>query len=173
MSNAFPRPPTAFLLALLLAAFPSYAGLSGRVVSIRDGDTLTVLIDSRPLRVRLSEIDAPELAQPFGTRSRQSLSDLCFGKPAEINIRGRDRYKRTIAQVSCAGTDANTEQVRRGYAWTYTRYARRDSPLHALQEQAQAARRGLWAGPLPIPPWDWRRNGRPSSRPAGILDAPR
>jgi len=130
------------------------------VVSVHDGDTLTVLIERRQMKVRLSDIDAPELGQPFGTRSRQSLAELCFGKPAALDVRGRDRYKRTIARVRCAGTDANAEQVRRGYAWTFTRYARSDSPLYAIQNEARAAHRGLWIDPSPVPPWDWRRNGR-------------
>lgn len=112
--------------------------------------------------MRLIEIDAPELNQPFGARSKQSLSELCFGKRAEIEVRSYDRYGRTLAQVYCAGKDANAEQVRRGYAWTYTRYAAPDSPLHALEREARAASRGLWGGPDPVAPWDWRRNGRRS-----------
>lgn len=166
MSKAALRPHSIFalLLPVLLAALPASADVAARVVSVQDGDTLTVLIERHPVRVRLTDIDAPELGQPFGTRSRQSLSELCFGKPAALEVRGRDRYKRTIARVTCAGTDANAEQVRRGYAWTFRRYAPAGSPLHDLQAEAQAARRGLWMDPSPIPPWDWRRNGRHASR---------
>jgi endonuclease YncB( thermonuclease family) len=131
------------------------------VVSVHDGDTLTVLVERREVKVRLTDIDAPELGQPFGTRSRQSLSDLCFGKLASINVRGKDRYKRTLAQVTCDGADANAEQVRRGYAWTFTRYAHPDSPLHSLEIEARAAHRGLWSDRAPVAPWDWRSNGRP------------
>ena len=161
MRDTFPRPhlSTAFFVTLLLAAFPAYAVVSGRVISVHDGDTLTVLIEHRPVRVRLTDIDAPELGQPFGTRSRQSLSDLCSGKSAALDVRNQDRYGRTLAQVTCAGTDANAEQVRRGYAWIFIRYARRDSPLYALQSEARAAHRGLWMDPSPTPPWDWRRKG--------------
>ena len=150
----------ALLFSLLLAASPALADVSGRVVSVHDGDTLTVLIDQRQVRVRLTDIDAPELGQPFGTRSRQSLSDLCFGKTATLDVRGQDRYKRTLAHVTCAGADANFEQVRRGYAWTYVRYAGPGSPLLALENEARAAHRGLWQDSAPVPPWDWRRNGR-------------
>jgi len=161
-------PFTAFLLPLLFPILPCYAGSAAQVVSVHDGDTLTVLIEQRQVRVRLTEIDAPELRQPFGRRSKQSLADLCFGKTAELDIRSHDRYGRTLAQVTCAGKDANAEQVRRGYAWTYTRYARPDSPLYGLQLEAQAARRGLWDDPAPIPPWMWRRNSRRSA----LRDAP-
>ena len=155
---------SALCLTLLLAASAVHADVRGRVVSVHDGDTLTVLIDRRQVRVRLTDIDAPELGQPFGTRSRQSLSGLCFGKTAALDVRGQDRYKRTLARVTCAGTDANSEQVRRGYAWTFVRYARRDSPLVALENEARAAHRGLWQDSAPVPPWDWRNSARQSSR---------
>lgn len=103
-------------LFILLASSPSYA-LTGKVVAIADGDTLTVLADNQQTKVRLVEIDAPEKAQPFGNRSKQSLSDMCFGKVAEIREKGKDRYKRTLGRVYCDGVDTNAEQVRRGMAW--------------------------------------------------------
>lgn len=148
------------LLLLLLAAFPALADIRGKVVSVHDGDTLTVVIDRRQVRVRLSDIDAPELRQPFGTRSRQSLAEMCFGKEAVLDVQGEDHYHRSLARVTCDGKDANAEQVRRGYAWIFVRYAPRNSPLYALEAEAKAARRGLWADPSPVAPWDWRRNGR-------------
>lgn len=160
--------PAALGLTLLLLAFPAAADVSGKVVSVHDGDTLTVIVDRQQVRVRLIDIDAPELRQPFGTRSRQSLSNLCFGKTAALDVRGRDRYKRTLARVSCAGADANAEQVRRGFAWTFVRYARPDSPLFMLEKEARSAQRGLWQDPYPVAPWEWRRSIRESSR-AGFL----
>lgn len=156
--------PAALGLSLLLAASPAPADVQGRVVSVHDGDTLTVLLESRPVRVRLIDIDAPELRQPFGTRSRQSLSSLCFGKVASLDVHGHDRYNRTLARVTCGGTDANAEQVRRGYAWTFTRYARADSPLFAIEREARTAHRGLWQDPAPVAPWEWRNRVRQSSR---------
>ena len=148
----------ALCLTLLLAVAAAQADVRGRVVSVHDGDTLTVLVERRQVKVRLMDIDAPELRQPFGTRSRQSLAELCFGKEASLDVRGTDRYQRTLATVTCAGTDANAEQVRRGYAWTYTRYARANSPLSAIESEARRAHRGLWADPAAVAPWDWRRN---------------
>ena len=97
-----------FSLSLLFAASHAAADVSGKVVSVHDGDTLTVLIEHRQVRVRLIDIDAPELGQPFGSRARQSLSGLCFGKVATLDVRGRDRYNRTLARVTCAGTEVNT-----------------------------------------------------------------
>ena len=116
---------------------------SGKVVGIADGDTLTVLTASKQQhKIRLAEIDAPEKDQPFGTKSRQSLTDLCFGKEAEVIPRAPDGDKRTVARVKCAGLDANAEQVNRGMAWVYRKYAR-DNNLYVLQHYAKVAKRGL------------------------------
>lgn len=155
---------SALCLTLLLAIAPALAETRGRVVSVHDGDTLTVLVERRQVKVRLTDIDAPELRQPFGTRSKQSLAELCFGKIAALDVRGQDRYQRTVARVTCEGKDANAEQVRRGYAWTFIRYARPDSPLIAIENEARAAHRGLWQDSAPVAPWDWRRAVRESSR---------
>ena len=148
------------IFPLLLGVTPAQADVLARVVSVHDGDTLTVLVDRKQVKVRLTDIDAPELGQPFGKNSRQSLAELCFGKTASLDVRGQDRYKRTIARVTCDGLDANAEQVRRGYAWTYTRYAPKGSLLYAAQDEARAAGRGLWSDPASVPPWEWRRNGQ-------------
>ena len=137
--------------AVILAATTAHAGeLRGRVVAVADGDTLTILDASRQQhRIRLAEIDAPEKRQPFGQRSKQSLSDLCYGRDAAIENDGRDPNGRTI------GHDTNAEQVRRGMAWVFDRYATERS-LYAIQDEARAARRGLWSDPAPVPPWEYR-----------------
>lgn len=144
-------------LMLALASFVAHAGeLQGRVVAVVDGDTLTILdVDRQQHRIRLAEIDAPEKAQPFGQRSKRALAELCFGRDAVIEDKGRDRYGRTIGRVSCEGIDANAEQVRRGMAWVYDRYVT-DQSLYAIQTEARTARRGLWADSAPVPPWEWR-----------------
>lgn len=129
------------------------------VISISDGDTLTVLHDQQQVKIRLAEIDAPEKAQAFGARAKQSLSDLCFGKQAEVVPQSSDRYGRTVARVRCDGIDANAEQVRRGMAWVFDRYVT-DRILYALQDEARTARRGLWSDPAPVPPWEWRHMKR-------------
>jgi endonuclease YncB( thermonuclease family) len=117
------------------------------VVKISDGDTLTVLVNKAQIRVRLEGIDAPESKQAFGTRSRQSLAELCAGKDAQVAERGRDRYGRTIGVVTCGAVVANSDQVRRGFAWVYVKYAPKGSPLYALESEARAAKRGLWSEP--------------------------
>lgn len=151
----------AALAAVLFLVAAAQAGeLRGRVVGVIDGDTMDVLDARRQqYRIRLAEIDAPEKGQPFGQQSKQSLSDLCFGRDAVIEGKSRDRYGRVIGRVSCAGIDASVEQVRRGMAWVFDHYAT-DRTLYATQDEAKSAHRGLWRDPNPLPPWQWRAQRR-------------
>lgn len=147
------------ILALLLV-FANFANAApvemyGSIVSVQDGDTLTALVDRKPTKVRLLDIDAPESKQAFGSRSKQSLSELCQGKAAVIITSSKDRYGRPLANVWCGGLHVNPEQVRRGMAWVYDQYVK-DRSLYQLQDEARSVKRGLWADPKSIPPWDWR-----------------
>lgn len=164
------RPARAILRPLLALAFfcvlaPGAFGerLTGRVIGVSDGDTLTLLVNRRPVTIRLHGIDAPEHAQAFGTRSKQALSALAFGKTATAEVVDTDRYGRLVAVVTVAGRNLNREQVRAGMAWWYRQYAPDDRDLQALEQEARKAKRGLWRDPAPIPPWEYRLNG---SRPA-------
>lgn len=154
----------ALLLFLLVAPCASRADFTGRVVKVSDGDTLTVLFEQKEIKVRLDSIDAPELKQPYGRRAQESLAELCAARTARVVERGRDRYGRTVGRIACDGIDANSEQVRRGMAWVFERYAPRSSPnsapLYGLQDAARSSRRGLWADPQPTAPWDWRLKTR-------------
>ena len=147
-------------LALCAAAGAARADFDGRVVNVHDGDTLTVLVDRTQIRVRLVDIDAPELGQAFGRRSRDSLAGMCAGQAATIADKGKDRYGRTLGRVRCTGVDANAEQVRRGMAWVYVRYAPKNSPLYAVQTEARMEQRELWVEPGAVAPWEWRRHKR-------------
>jgi endonuclease YncB( thermonuclease family) len=150
-------------ILLLLGAVGAAAAetVTGRVVSVSDGDTLTLLTaDRQRVKVRLAEIDAPEHDQPFGSRSKQSLSQLAFNRTATVEVRARDDYGRTVGVVFVAGQNLDAEQVRRGMAWVYRQYVTTRS-LSALEAEAKAARRGLWADSNPLPPWDWRHGETP------------
>jgi hypothetical protein len=98
----------ALILALACAQAPA-----ATVIGVSDGDTLTVLSKGRPVKVRLANIDAPEKQQPFGARSKQSLSDLCYGRDASLESTSKDRYGRTVAVVHCGDVNANVAQVSR------------------------------------------------------------
>jgi endonuclease YncB( thermonuclease family) len=139
------------------ASFLAAAEISGIVTEVQDGDTLTLVSAQATYRVRLMDIDAPELAQTRGRDARTSLFQLCGLKQAVAETSGADRFGRTLATVTCAGVNVNAEMVRRGWAWVFRRYAPKGSALYGLETDARSDRRGLWADDAPIPPWEWRR----------------
>lgn len=148
-----------FILGVALSGVAAAATITGKVVAIADGDTLTLLTSGRQqIKVRLAEIDTPERGQPYGTRARQTLAELAFSKQATVETREKDRYGRLIGRVYVAGTDVNRELVRRGAAWVYRQY-NRDRSLLAVEAEARAANRGLWALPETdrVAPWNWRK----------------
>lgn len=166
---AQPARPTA-----TLGQAPATRSLEGRVVAIADGDTITVLgAGNQQTRIRLQGIDAPESRQAFGQVSKQNLSDLIFNKLVVVEYEKTDRYGRTLGKVLAGGRDVNLEQVKVGLAWHYKYYQDEQSPddrrLYADAEmEARSARRGLWADPGPIPPWDYRRGKRAAVEDDGL-----
>ena len=170
-----PLPGAFVVLALLLAsAAASAAEVTGRVVSVTDGDTITVLdASNKQHQIRLAGIDAPALKQAYGAQSTKNLSDLVYNRPVTVVWEKRDRNKRIVGKVMftptlCASpaclekTDANYQQIAAGMAWHDTQYApeqsRDDRERYAAAEkQARTAKRGLWADAAPVPPWEWRR----------------
>jgi len=131
-----------------------------RVVGVHDGDTITCLDENNvQQKVRLAEIDAPEIGQDYGKVSREALADLVFGKTVQVIDQGKDRYGRWIGRVTVGGTDVNRQLVATGNAWHYAAYSQ-DAALAGLQAQAQAQRMGLWAQADPTPPWDYRKAGQ-------------
>jgi endonuclease YncB( thermonuclease family) len=146
-------------VVLLFACSAHAETFEGKVLRVRDGDSLTVIRHGERVRVRLLEIDAPELKQAFGTDSRDSLAQLCADKKARVTWTQKDQYGRRLGRVSCAEIDANAEQVRRSMAWVFDRYAK-DRSLYPAQDEARAARAGLWSDGAPVPPWEWRRKNK-------------
>lgn len=145
------------------------------VVTVADGDTVTVLHQTdagpRQVRVRLTEIDAPERGQPWGTRARQALADKVFRRTVRVATSGNDRYGRLLARLQVGGRDINREMVREGHAWVYRRYATENwLPDEAA---ARSSGLGLWASSSSVAPWEWRRGER-QDRPgvAAIANGP-
>jgi endonuclease YncB( thermonuclease family) len=161
---------------LLLLTLPTHADtLTGTVVSVTDGDTITVLdANHEQHKIRLSGIDAPEKSQPFGQRSKESMSTLVFGKEVDVLWHKHDRYQRIVGKVMAQPSDCPTcpktldvglAQLTVGLAWWYQKYAKEQSPEDAGQyefagHEARAKHVGLWADGHPIPPWDWRKGER-------------
>jgi endonuclease YncB( thermonuclease family) len=164
-------------LALIVAFCPVGAEvLTGHVVGVTDGDTITVLDAAKVQhKIRVAGIDAPEKKQAFGQVSKENLSRLVFDKEVDIEWTKLDRYKRIVGKVlvaspncssACARTfDAGLSQVGAGLAWWYRKYAKEqpaaDHPKYEKAEQgAQSRQQGLWSDKSPIAPWDWRSGNR-------------
>jgi endonuclease YncB( thermonuclease family) len=140
--------------------------LSGRIVAIADGDTLTLLDATKTQhKIRLAGIDSPEKRQPFGQVCKRSLSELAHDRAATVESTKLDRYGRVIGKVLVDGKDVNLEQLRRGCGWHYKKYQNEQSlddrlTYNSAEESARANRTGLWTDNDPVPPWDWRAERR-------------
>src|SRR5262245_1768545 len=151
-------------LVLSSTALAASWTFEGRAVGVSDGDTITVLDDTKTQHnVRIGGIDAPEKGQAFGERSKQNLSALVFQKRVEARCHKNDRYGREVCAVYVGLRDIGLEQIRAGMAWHYKEYQHEQTTQDRLlyrdeEESAKARRVGLWKDPKPVPPWDWRRN---------------
>ena len=163
---------------LLLMAGGAFADVvTGKVVGVSDGDTITVLDSGKQQhKIRVAGIDAPEKNQPFGQRSKENLSRLVFGKEVDVQWTKHDRYQRIVGKVMVAAPDcqrpdcakaldAGLGQVTAGLAWWYRKYAKEQSAEDARSYEtaeldARASYVGLWRDAEPILPWDWRKKDR-------------
>lgn len=166
-------------VALLAAMAPAQArqpavaeaayafSLTGRVVSVADGDTMTLLVDKRRERIRLASIDAPEVTkdskrpgQPMAQQSRKALADLVAGKTLTVRCYEKDRYQRNVCDVMLPdGSSANQHQVAAGLAWANMEKRgrfMRDDALPELERQARRARLSIWQRTDAVAPWVWR-----------------
>jgi micrococcal nuclease len=143
------------ILSLCIAALPAQA-FTDRVLSCHDGDTCRVDVGQGTIKVRLAEIAAPELDQPYGPRAQRALCDLICAKIVEINDWGLDPYNRTVGLIH-APFDVSEQMVREDMAWVYARY-NVDPAMPGIEEKARAGHLGLWSQFEPIPPWDWRHD---------------
>jgi endonuclease YncB( thermonuclease family) len=152
-----------FLLSLISLPFFLSSSLfaqdfEGKVVSITDGDTISVMHNGVPEKIRLNGIDCPESSQAFSNKAKQFTGDTVFGKTVTIKEHGKDKYGRTIGDVLLPdGANFNKELVKAGFAWWYRQYSN-DKELEQLEQEARVSKRGLWSDPNPVAPWDWRHN---------------
>lgn len=164
--SAMRRPFLVGLALLLMNGHAVSNTLTGEVVALSDGDTVTVLDKAKTQhKVRLAGIDAPENRQAFGERSRQSLAAMVFRKQVTVDWHKTDRYGRVVGRVLVNNVDVGLEQVRAGLAWHYKAYAQEQEPTDRAaygiaEENARAGRIGLWLDGAPVPPWEYRHNQR-------------
>jgi endonuclease YncB( thermonuclease family) len=150
-------------LLILLSCSLHAATLQGKVISVADGDTITVLEGNNTQhKIRLQGIDAPEKTQAFGQKSKQSLSQMVYNKQVRVEFQKKDKYGRVLGKVVYNETDVCLEQIKLGMAWHYKQYAsaqsKEDRELYAQVElSARSQVAGLWKDKQPIPPWEYRR----------------
>ena len=158
----------AAMLVLCLVSQAQAETLLGKVIHVQDGDSITVLDDTRTQhKIRLTGIDAPERRQAFGNVAKESLAEQVAGQSVAVEWDKVDRYGRKVGKVLLAGMDSNLVQIKRGLAWHYKQYEREQSPADrqsyaAAEVEARAAKLGLWRDAEPTPPWEFRRKGRNS-----------
>jgi micrococcal nuclease len=134
---------------------PVVAEIQAKVIGVHDGDTIKVLVDKVQTTVRLEAIDAPEIGQGFGTKSKTALATLVMGKTVLVKKTGVDKYGRTLAFVEVNGTQINAEMIKVGFAWHFKKYSD-DKKLAELELDAKEREVGLWADSDALPPWEYR-----------------
>jgi micrococcal nuclease len=163
------------LLTLMLFLVPQaeLKTINGEVTLVPSGDTLTVKTKhNRAYKVRLSDIDAPEIGQPFGKSSRRLARDLALKKIVRVNYTFKDKYGRLIGKVILPDSKVlNEEILKAGLAWHYRVKHPHSSFLEKLEYNAWQKHLGLWVQEKPIPPWEYRRENRlpkPPSKPENM-----
>jgi endonuclease YncB( thermonuclease family) len=150
------------ILLLIITITPVYAEqYEATVIKVIDGDTIWIKKDNNHIKVRLSYIDAPELKQNFGIKSRNFLSNLVLDKMIEVNTNKKDRYNRHLGEIYIHNTKesifVNAKMIKSGNAWVYKTYT--NNPyLKNLEDYAKMKKKGLWNEQKIIEPWIFRRN---------------
>lgn len=137
--------------------------ITGRVLYVSDGDTLTMDVEGQKEKIRFYGIDAPETSQSGGLESKEFVLKRVRNKDIEVEVTDVDRYNRKIGKIYYDnGVYLNEKIIRNGHAWWYQQYARRDMDLKDAEEYARSNKLGLWAKASPVAPWEWRRGVRSS-----------
>ena len=146
-----------FLGALLVSQVSNAEYLESlKIKRVVDGDTVHVFYQDEVYKIRLTEIDAPERDQPYGSNSTEYLKSLLKEGMVDVDISGTDRYGRKLGRLYWRGKDINRELVSAGYAWVYDQYVT-DNSFYENQSKARNSKKGLWEDQNPLEPWNWRK----------------
>lgn len=133
---------------------------TGPVTAVVDGDTIEVDQQGQTHRVRIYGIDCPEQGQPFAEEAREFAALVVAGKEVSVTPVDVDRLDRIVADVAFLDNDTmrhlNHELLDMGLAWWYRTECPEAHHLESLEAGAREAKRGLWADPSSIPPWEYR-----------------
>lgn len=148
------------LLFLLLSITPAVADTwSGKVIGVSDGDTITVLKNKTPVKIRLYGIDTPESGQAYGNKATKYMKKLVSRKTVQVTEYDIDKYGRSVSVVKAGSINVNRSMIQAGYAWQYRKYCK-ESFCHEwleLESNVRSAKTGLWADKNAQPPWEWRK----------------
>ena len=151
---------TITLLALLVSGGLSSEYLENlKIKRVVDGDTVHVFNKGEVLKVRLVEIDTPEMDQPHGQEAKEYLENLLKDGYINLDISGTDIYKRKLGRIYWKEKDINRLMVKSGHAWVYDQYVT-DQTFYEDQNYAKSRKLGLWKSSDPIQPWQWRRRDK-------------
>lgn len=131
---------------------------TARCTKVIDGDSLVLRLSFGDQESRLAGIDAPEKAQRFGAEATLALAELVLDQTVEVSVVGADTYGRFLVRVVKDGLNVNSEMVRRGLAWHFTKYSS-DAELAQAESVARRRHLGLWVDEGPTPPWEFRHPG--------------
>ena len=146
-----------FIGALLVSQVSNAEYLESlKIKRVVDGDTVHVFYQDEVYKIRLTEIDAPERDQPYGSNSTEYLKSLLKEGMVDVDISGTDRYGRKLGRLYWRGIDINRELVSAGYAWVYDQYVT-DNSFYENQSKARNSKKGLWEDQNPLEPWNWRK----------------
>lgn len=150
-------------IGLLLISFNAVSGaIFGKVISVADGDTITIVDEDRKQhKIRLVGIDAPEIHQSFGIESRNTLKEVVLNRDVKVETSKTDKYGRSVGKLIFKGKDISLSQVQNGMAWVYTEYLKElsvgDASLYLDAEmKSKSEGLGIWSSDKPIEPWIWR-----------------
>lgn len=151
-----------FKFCLIFFLEAGYAQLlTGVVISVHDGDTITLQTHTDNKKIRLAAIDAPEFKQPYGPESRDALKQDLLNQTVTVDTGKQDKYGRSVGKVLLNGEDVNLKQVSRGLAWVFVKYlpeltAEDRLQYKSAQESARQNKLGLWELDAPVEPWNFR-----------------
>lgn len=147
------------LTATLFLSFLSFAQ-KGKVIKVKDGDTIVILDESNTqITVRFANIDCPEKGQPFSKVATQFVSAEIFGKYVNVVDTSFDKYGRTLGYVIYDNKNMSIELLKKGLAWHY-QYFSDNVYLQSLEDDAKFNKLGLWLDDNPINPYNWRKGVR-------------
>ena len=165
------------LVVFLATQVPAYADMTAKILSVGDGDTITVQQSNRKVTVRLSCVDSPERAQsPWGAESTAKLKGLLpIGQQVRVREVEKDKYGRTVGEVFVGNRSINLTLVQTGAAVVYRQYlkgcAGNENQYLSAEQQARSQRIGFWNQANPVMPWDFRR-GKGARKPPASTPTP-